>query len=506
MLYLLQDEGAELPRLGRARPCQADPRQPLGSTATPSPWWSSWVTATAPTSARSDRRPRPAAEVAPQHLRIDPGPRARSRASGAAGRRRSHRRLTAGRIRLCRLVLGPASDDHLEGATAGQINAGTDALRLYAGNITDPAYNPTYRLPTSSTAPACEFQSDGSDPDDRSQLGHLAGQPGRLRAAALPSRADHRPEPRPPAARTSSRRRRRAPLRRRGSPDANGVVTVETGTEFADAKHVTLWGNWGRAAAGSTSRCHARGRPVAGHRGPLEPGSTTTSSSSIGLEEGHLEPDEHRPRSRRGARSSCPGRRRAASSPLMSPGREARRTSTVLNYIQHCVGGSRRAGVRVDATRTTTPIARRRIRSSTCSTAAARPRPTGWRWAAPSRSSTTTSSRGDIVPMVVVMGNGNGVNFHERAVSEAHPGDRGAVQHLLSRANAPSPASRWVSGLAMTRAVRHPGAVRATSAASRRSRTPPANANVAAINAGTKLLRIYSGDIQDFTYAKSRCT
>ena len=31
----------------------------------------------------------------------------------------------------------------------------------------------------------------------------------------------------------------------------------------------------------------------------------------------------------------------------------------------------------------------------------------------------------------------------------------------------------------------------------------PADADVAAINAGTKLLRIYTGDVQDFTYGRT---
>ena len=36
--------------------------------------------------------------------------------------------------------------------------------------------------------------------------------------------------------------------------DENGVVTFETGTEFADANNVTVWGNWVPRAAGRARR------------------------------------------------------------------------------------------------------------------------------------------------------------------------------------------------------------------------------------------------------------
>ena len=101
--------------------------------------------------------------------------------------------------------------------------------------------------------------------------------------------------------------------------------------------------------------------------------------------------------------------------------------------------------------------------------------------------------------MVVVMANGNGVNFPNEITQRITVAAE--AQYNVSN----DPEGRALAGLSMgsqaalSTLYTFPGQFAYIGAMSAFT-NPPANANVAAIDEGTKLLRIYSGDMQDFTY------
>ena len=137
-------------------------------------------------------------------------------------------------------------------AQAAQINSATDLVRLYVGNVTDPAYH-------STVSTADEFNGRGRRvpvgrlrPCDRWNVGLVAEEPPRLRVARLRGSGRYRSERGSPAARAVLG----AGTGTTPTPiiDANGVVTFETGTQYSTAKNVTVWANWGQAATGCGSR------------------------------------------------------------------------------------------------------------------------------------------------------------------------------------------------------------------------------------------------------------
>jgi len=126
---------------------------------------------------------------------------------------------------------------------ANRINAKTDLVRLYVGNALDPAYNDTEATLRTLEAAGVEHEFDGVDPDQggtwdtwREALRDFAP---RLFHAVTDHgpRAGNLPLTEPyvtPATGSIT------------TPDIdeNGIVTFETGTQWADAKDVTVWGNW----------------------------------------------------------------------------------------------------------------------------------------------------------------------------------------------------------------------------------------------------------------------
>jgi enterochelin esterase-like enzyme len=106
---------------------------------------------------------------------------------------------------------------------------------------------------------------------------------------------------------------------------------------------------------------------------------------------------------------------------------------------------------------------------------------------------------GDLIPMVVVMGNGNGVNFPNELLQRIVPAAE-AAYNVSS-----DPTERAIAGLslgsghALSTLFDFPGEFAYVGAFSAFG-SVPTNADVNAINEGTRLLRIYTGDIQDFTY------
>ncbi|NEE01694.1 alpha/beta hydrolase-fold protein [Phytoactinopolyspora halotolerans] len=165
---------------------------------------------------------------------------------------------------------GDASD-----VNANAINQGTTLLRLYTGNVTDLAYNANYRLMNELDEAGVEYEFDGVNPD----AGHNwdAWQENLIDFAQRLFREvpDHGPSPghlpldseftTPPAGTTPT------PWL---SEDAEGntFVTFETTTEFADAEHVTVWGNWAPGGSWTRVELSRAGDRWRGTMGPLEPG------------------------------------------------------------------------------------------------------------------------------------------------------------------------------------------------------------------------------------------
>lgn len=394
---------------------------------------------------------------------------------------------------------------------ARAINAGTKLLRLYTGNPTDPAYNPTYRLMRKLDRAGVRYESDGVNPD----VGHnwkawqenLADFLPRLfRAGSGHGHgliAGHGPKPgHGPSA-------GHAPLRHEfttpapgttptpwQAKDANGntFVTVETGTEYADAEHVTLWGNWAPGGSWLRVPLEKRGDRWRGTIGPLKPWfyyyqfivdlaakKDTANPTKITTEpnwstflvpgkESRLLADV--PANRGGAvekltyHSTVAGAARDAyvwTPPGYNPRREA--PYPVL-YLQH--GGGQNYTDWVEMGRAKQIL-------------------------------DNLSLDGKLVPMVVVMGNGNSSNFTSELIDNLVPAAR-ARYNIIREASGRALAGLSMGGGQTYEVLRsRPGefAYIGTFSAWMSNTT---GIDVAAINNGTKLLRVYVGDVTDFVY------
>jgi enterochelin esterase-like enzyme len=391
---------------------------------------------------------------------------------------------------------GPLSVDDLR-VDGRAVNAGTKLLRLYTGNVTDRAYNPTYRLLRKLDRAAVRHEFDGVGPD----VGHnwkawqenLADFVARL-FRRVP---DHRPSPghlplthefKPPAPGTTP-----TPWLTR---DANGdtFVTVETGTEFADARHVTLWGNWAPGGAWVNVPLARNGDRWRGTVGPLKPWfyyykfivdliskKDTANPTSVTSE--------------------------PTWSTFLAPGRAAhlltdvseRRGGTLerLTYNSSVVGEERTAYVwtppRYDPDRATPyPVLYLQHGSGQSYTD----------WVEMGRAKQILDNEfldGKLVPMVVVMGNGNVPDFTKELLENIVPAAR--TRYNIS----PDPARQALAGLSM-------GGFQAFDVLKARPGEfayigtfsagifNPTGFDAAAVNSGTKLLRIYTGNVTDFLY------
>jgi enterochelin esterase-like enzyme len=382
-------------------------------------------------------------------------------------------------------------------ADARAINRQTTLLRLYTGNVTDPAYNPTHRLMRALDRARINYEFDGVDPDVGDnwkawqedladfvpRLFHPVRDHGRSRGHLRLDR-----EFTPPAAGTTP-----TPwLSRLANGDT--FVTFETTTAFATAQHVTVWGNW--APGGSwlripTSRHGDRWRVTVG---PLKPWfyyyrlivdrvATKDASNPTTVTS---EPNW---------------------STFLVPGRAARLVSDVpagrggtvakLTYTSTVAGQERSAYV-------WTPPGYDPARAA--------PYPVLYLqhgggqnytdWVEVGRAKQILDHEyldGVMEPMVVVMGNGNVSDFTRELLENIVPAAR-ASYHISA-----DPAQQALAGLSMgggqTYQVlkSHPGefAYIGTFSAGFGGTT---GVNVAAINAGTRLLRIYTGDVTDCVY------
>ena len=379
---------------------------------------------------------------------------------------------------------------------AKQINDATDLIRLYVGNVTDPSYNATVDLADKLSAAGVEFQSDGSDPETggtwdtwQKSLHDFAQRVFQDPGDTGPSEGHLPLEPHAlPAAGTTP------------TPwiDENGVVTFETGTEFAGANNVTVWGNFGPAGSWPrtpmTLQEDGRWRLTM----PVEAGSYYYKFVVEGVDH----KDQTNP-----------------TSVLSEP-----------NWSTFQVPGDET--LRGEFTRPSPP----RLAASVevlnyTSTANGNPTRSAYVWTPPDYDPDRAEAypvfylqhgggqtwtdwievgfaaqildnhyaQGNIVPMVVVMANGNGVNFPNeitQRITVAAEAQYNVSSEGENRALAGLSAG---SGATLSTLWAHPGEFAYIGAMSAFG-SVPANADVAAINDGTKLLRVYSGDVQDFTY------
>jgi len=379
---------------------------------------------------------------------------------------------------------------------AKQINDATDLIRLYVGNVTDPSYNATVKLADKLSASGVEFQSDGSDPETggtwdtwQKNLHDFAQRVFRAPGDTGPSEGHRALEPHSfPAAGTTP------------TPwiDENGVVTFETGTQFADANNVTVWGNFGPAGSWPrtpmTKQDDGRWRLTM----PVEAGSYYYKF----VVEGADHKDETNPTSvfsePNWSTFQVPGDETLRGEYTTPVAPEARGDVEVMNYTSSANGNPTRSAYvwtppDYDADR-------------------AEPYPVlylqhggGQTWTDwievgfAAQILDNHYAQGNIVPMVVVMANGNGVNFPNeitQRITVAAEAQYNVSGEGEDRALA---GLSMGSGHALSTLWAYPGEFAYISAMSTFG-SVPAGADVAAINDGTKLLRIYSGDVQDFTY------
>lgn len=385
-------------------------------------------------------------------------------------------------------------DHEIGHGKARQINDRTDLIRLYGGNATDPAYDEVVALEARFADAGVEFQSDGSNPatggtwetwqaglhDFAQRLFRSAGDPG-------PSEG-HLPfaEREVPAPGTAP------------TPwiDQNGVVTFEAGPEFADASRVTVWGNFG--PAGSWPRTPMDQQDDGSWRlsMPLEGGSYYYKFEVEGVDH----KDERNPTS-------------VFSEPAWSTftvagdtlrGRftaevpaEERGEVSVMNYASTAGDQERSAYVWTppdyDADRAEAyPVFYLQHGGGQ----------TWTDWLEVGHVDRILDNHyreGGMVPMVVVMANGNGVDFPTEMTTRIAPAAE--EQYNVSS----DPGRRALAGLSMgsghtlSTLWAHPGEFAYIGAMSAFG-GPPEGTDIEAVNAGTELLRVYSGDQQDFTY------
>lgn len=132
----------------------------------------------------------------------------------------------------------------LAGIPAKKINARTDLFRVYVGNKTDIAYNDVYDSLRAFDRVGLDYQFDGVNPD----AGHNwnAWQE-NLRDFAPRLFTRDRSDPRMSEGHTALTERF-APPAPGTTPtpflDDEGFATFETTTDFADAEYVSVWANW----------------------------------------------------------------------------------------------------------------------------------------------------------------------------------------------------------------------------------------------------------------------
>ncbi|GIH54250.1 hypothetical protein Mro02_11640 [Microbispora rosea subsp. aerata] len=376
---------------------------------------------------------------------------------------------------------------------AKAINRGLTLLRLYTGNVTDPAYNATVRLTKALDRAGVKYEFDGVNPDAGAnwnawQENLIDFVPRLFRTVGDhgPS-AGHGPlkgEFHPPAPGTTP-----TPF-----VSEDGFVTFETSTEFKDATHVTVWAN--DAPGGSwlrvpMSREGDRWRVTVG---PLDPwfyyyqwivdrvaAKDTSNPTKVTSEpnwSSFIIPGERSrlltdvPAGQGGKVESLTYHSDVVNQDRSAlvwtpPGYDAKRAEPYpVLYLQHGSGQSYTD------------------------------------WVEMGRAKQILDHQfldGKLVPMVVVMGNGNVPDFNRELLENIVPAAR--ARYNISS----DPSKQALAGLSMggvqTLGVlkAHPGRFGYVAAFSAWF-GDGAGVDAAAINSGTKMLRLYVGDQTDFVY------
>jgi Enterochelin esterase and related enzymes len=366
-------------------------------------------------------------------------------------------------------------------------------LRLYTGNVTDPAYNATVRLTKALDRARIKYEFDGVNPDAGANWNAWRENLIDFLPRLFRDAPDHGPSP------------GHGPLKGEFTPPApgttptpflteDGFVTFETTTEYQNARHVTVWANW--APGGSWLRVPMA---KAGDRwrvtvGPLEPwfyyyrfivdlqsvkdpsnptkvtSEPTWSHFLIEGERARLLQDV--PEGKGGKVESLTYRSTVVNEDRTAlvwtpPGYDPDRAEPYpVFYLQHGGGQSYTD------------------------------------WVEMGRAKQILDNLyldGDLVPMVVVMGNGNVPDFTRELLENIAPAAR-AKYNI-----ADDPARQALAGLSMgggqtyTVLKTHPGTFAYIGVFSA-GFGGTAGVDVDAINNGTKLLRLYIGDKTDFVY------
>ncbi|WP_051325539.1 alpha/beta hydrolase-fold protein [Glycomyces tenuis] len=385
-------------------------------------------------------------------------------------------------------------DLKISNGKAHQINDRTDLIRVYGGNVTDPAYDDIVALEATLAEADVEFQSDGSNPATGGTWETWQASLHDFAQRLFRSVDEHGPS------------EGHLPFTAREVPapgtapapwvDENGVVTFEAGPEFADASRVTVWGNFG--PAGSWPRTPMTKQDDGSWRlsMPLEGGSYYYKFEVDGVDQ----KDEDNPTS-------------VFSEPAWS-------TFTVAGDT---LRGRYTAEVPADE--------RGEVSVMDYTSTAGEEERSAYVWTPPDYDADRAEAypvfylqhgggqtwtdwlevgyvdrildnhyrQGGMVPMVVVMANGNGVDFPTEMTTRIAP--TAEEQYNVSS----DPRRRALAGLSMgsghtlSTLWAHPGEFAYIGAMSAFG-GPPQGTDVDAVNAGTELIRVYSGDRQDFTY------
>jgi enterochelin esterase-like enzyme len=384
----------------------------------------------------------------------------------------------------------------ISASAAAAINDGTDLLRVYVGNVLDPAYNRTESLLRKLEAAGVEHEFDGVNPEQgatwdtwRESLRDFASRLFRDVADHGPSEGNlalDAPYTAPAAGSITT-----------PHIDENGIVTFETGTQWADAKDVAIWANWAPNGAWFRIQMEKVGDRWRAAMGPLDgfyyyryvvdgvdkkdPADTVNTLTGVSPLYVPGETDQMLadvPAGKGGTLSvldydsAVAGEQRSAYV-WTPPGYDAQREEPYpVLYLNH--GGGQSWGDWVEVGRAVQILDNHYL-------------------------------NGDIVPMVVVMGNGNVSNYQKELRENLMPAVS-AGYHVSD-----DPAQRAIAGLSMggmnslNTWLQYPGEFAYVGAFSGGLFSWP-QVDAAAVNAGTKLARFYVGDISDFAAGWVRST
>ncbi|MFC7381390.1 alpha/beta hydrolase-fold protein [Sphaerisporangium rhizosphaerae] len=370
---------------------------------------------------------------------------------------------------------------------------GAKLVRLYTGNVTDPAYNATVALTKALDRARVKYEFDGVNPDAGGNWNAWQENLIDFLPRLFRKVGDHGPSA------------GHGPLKGEFTPPApgttptpfvtkDGFVTFETTTDYKDAKHVTVWANIAPGGSWLRVPMSREGDRWRATVGPLEPWFYYYRwiVDTVGVKD---------------ASNPTKITSEPAWSSFFIPGERSRLLSDVpagqggkvesLTYQSTVANAERTALVWTppgyDPNRAEAyPVLYLQHGSGQNYTD----------WTEMGRAKQILDHEyldGDIVPMVVVMGNGNSSNFTKELLENIVPAAR-AAYHISS-----DPSQQALAGLSMGggQAIgvlkAYPGrfAYVAAFSAGFGSGT---GVDVAAINNGTKLFRVYVGDVTDFVY------